>query len=105
MDEERKERKISEDLDKKKTDLQKEKQEFVLKKEQERRNMKAKLVVESHREIEAEVAKKEKMIRSRLANEFDLNLKKKIQEHEVKLKKRKLELELQMQNKIKQILN
>ena len=47
---------------------------------------------------------KEKDIRGQLRNEFELKLKKQIQEHEEDIRKKKLNLELEMQKKIKQIL-
>jgi len=48
--------------------------------------------------------KKEIVLRNDFVNEYDLTLKKKIDEHEQELKKRKFDLEAEMQKKIKQLL-
>ena len=72
--------------------------------EQEQRD-KDVLANQFNENLKQELVVKEKIIRQQLRNEFDLNLKKKMQEHENELKKRKLDLELEMQKKIKQVLN
>jgi hypothetical protein len=91
--------------EKEKERLQKAKQDFVLNKEKERKEMRDKIVNAAHMEMQKELAKKEAILKKQLQNEFDLKLKKQVREHEEKLKKRKLDLELEMQKKIKQLLN
>lgn len=62
------------------------------------------LTREFHDKINSELAKKERELRNQLKEEYDLELKKKIQEHEDDIKKKKLDLELEMQKRIKQVL-
>ena len=92
-------------LEKEETGFQKLKQDFILQKQEEKKKIKAKLIDEFHGKLERELSKREIKIRQQLRNEFELNLKKKIQEHEEGIKKKKFELELEMQKKIKQVLN
>ncbi len=68
------------------------------------KQIREKLISESHRELEAELAKKERELKARLENDYELKIKQKIHEHEEEIKRRKLDLELEMQKKIKQVL-
>lgn len=54
--------------------------------------------------IKGEISKKEIAIKQQLRNEFELKMKKRIQQHEDEIKKKKIDLELEMQRKIKQVL-
>jgi len=51
--------------------------------------------------IKGEISKKEIAIKQQLRNEFELKMKKRIQQHEDEIKKKKIDLELEMQRKIK----
>jgi len=104
IQEEKKEKMIESKLEKEEKALKQEKQNFLLEKQQERKEIREKLVDEFHKKFKTEIVKEEARIRQQLKNEFDLNLKKKIQEHEDQIKKKKLDLELEMQKKIKQVL-
>lgn len=83
--------------------LQQDRQNFVLKKASERKMMKEKLVSEFHKELNKELKKKEKAIRKQLNNEFDLKLKRQIQDHENELKEKKINLELEFQTRMKEV--
>jgi len=67
--------------------------------------MKKELVKEFHNNLNIELGRKEKILRQKLKNEFELKLKKQIQAHEADLNKKKINLEIEMQRKIKQVLN
>ncbi|MEK6906300.1 MAG: hypothetical protein AABW81_01625, partial [Nanoarchaeota archaeon] len=84
--------------------LQKDKQDFIIQKETEKKKIREMLTREFHDKINSELAKKERELRNQLKEEYDLELKKKIQEHEDDIKKKKLDLELEMQKRIKQVL-
>ena len=58
------------------------------------------MIKEFNIKLQKGLAKREVLLRNRLSREYELKLKKKIQEHEAFLKKKKLELEFEMQNKI-----
>jgi hypothetical protein len=73
--------------------------------EKERREFRDKLIIDSNKKVHDEIARKEHVLRSRLANEYESKLKKKIAEHEAELKKQKINLELEMQKKIKSMLS
>ena len=105
LDESKKESIVKKELDSRKKALEKAKRDFADQKELERKRMQERLVVESHKNVEAEIVRKEAVLRKQLQDEYELRLKKQIQEHEQELKKKKIELELQMQKKIKQLLN
>jgi len=77
---------------------------FISQKTEEIRKIKEKLMDDFHDKLKKELAKKEKIISSQLKNEFELNLKKKIEEHEEELKRKKLNLELAVQKKMKEAL-
>ena len=85
--------------------LNKDKEGFEMYKEDERKKMSEKLQDSFHKKLHAELTKKEKSMRGRLRSEYDLRLKRQIQEHEEEIKRKKLDLELEMQRKIKQVLN
>lgn len=103
FDEEKKAKESS--IEREKLNIRKAKQEFEIQKEEERKRMKDKLMGEFNRQLHDEISKKEKMLRERLNSEFDLKLKKQIQDHEEELKKKKLDLEFEIQRKMKQVLS
>lgn len=78
---------------------------FELQKKEERRKLHEEMLDEFHKKLDSEIIKREKVIRAKLNNEFELKLKKGIQEHEEMLKKKKMDLELEIQNKMKSLLN
>ena len=71
----------------------------------EKKKIHDRLAEQAHKEVLREVERREKGIRQELQNEFELNLKKKLQEHEDELNKQKLNLELEIQKRMKQVLS
>ena len=82
-----------------------EEKEKLKEKEKKLDVLKKKLIEESHKKLEAELFKKQKILEVRMRNNFKLKLDKHIQEHDALLKKKKLGLELEMAKKIKQMLD
>ncbi len=91
-------------IDSQREQLMKEKHNFVLQKERERKRIHDKLMADFNKQLEKELAARESKLRQELKNDYDLKLKKHIQDHEDELKKRKLNLELEFQKRIKQVL-
>jgi hypothetical protein len=85
-------------------DFNKKKENFEMYKEDVRKKMHDKLIIETHKQLLEELSKKEIILRKQLKSEYEINLKKHMQEHEQELKQKKLDLELEMQKKIKQVL-
>ncbi|MFH0808554.1 MAG: hypothetical protein V1888_02970 [archaeon] len=73
-------------------------------KEREIGKIKRELSGKFHIDLNAELVRKEGVMRAQLKNEYDLLLKQKIQEHESELKRKKLDLELEIQRKMKEAL-
>ncbi len=86
-------------------EFNKKKEDFEMHKEEVRKKMQDKLIADTHKQLLEELSKKEVILRKQLKSEYDLNLKKHMQENEQELKQKKLDLELEMQKKIKQVLN
>jgi len=78
---------------------------FEVQKKEERKRLHEKMARDFHEKLDSEIVKREKVIRAKLTNEFELKLRKGIQEHEERLNKKKMDLELEIQNKMKSLLN
>jgi hypothetical protein len=81
------------------------KKEFHIKKERERDLIREEFAEKAHKDVEKELKLRERVIRERMNEEFDLKLRQKIQEHDEELKKKKIEIGISMQEKMKQLLS
>lgn len=92
-------------LQKAREDLKKAQKEFEFHSKIERENMQNIIHEQVHKKLEEELAKKEKMLRAQLRNEFGEKLSKRIQEHDLEIKKKKEKLEEEMQKRVRQVLS
>lgn len=75
------------------------------KKMNEMKELKQNLSENLHKEMEKNLRSKESILRKQLRKEYDLRLRKHIEERETELKKKRIEMELEMQNKVKQMFH
>jgi len=87
-----------------KNNLNDAKKEFEAHKEEEKGKIRQELSEEFHNKLLNELSEREKIINSKLKNEYNLKLKNAIREHDEELRKKKLDLELEIQNKMKSVL-
>jgi hypothetical protein len=92
-------------LEEKENKIVLDKKNLLIKLNNERKKMKSEIVFESHKKLESELFKKEKLLRNQLGREFELKLKEQIGKHDEDLRNKKIALEIEMQKKVGQILN
>jgi hypothetical protein len=77
---------------------------FQLKKRDEREAVKKNLTKQIGDKMEKRLKDKERLIRAQMKGEYDLMLKKKLQERDEELKKKRFALEMEIQRKAKEAL-
>ncbi len=96
--------KHSRELDDEKLKLEEAKNVFQLKKKEEREAVKKSLTEQISGEMEKKLVDKEMAVRSQIKSEYNLMLKKKLQERDEELKKRKFALEMDIQRRMRAAL-
>jgi len=92
------------ELDDEKMKLEEMRNAFQIKKKEERDAVRESLTSQISADLEKKLARKERLIRSQMKKEYDLMLRRKIQERDEELKKKKFALEVEIQKKMRAAL-
>jgi len=92
-------------IEEKKNKVEEARQKFELQKQAEMAKIKERISENLHKQLIREMSKREKILRDKFSQVYELKLKRQVHKHEQELKQKKIDLELEMQKKIKQLLN